>query len=155
MSPVPSPRVSSEIEAANRGGRIPVLFIHGLWVLPSSWASWAEVFEAQGYAPVLADWPGDPRSVQDARENPGVFGSQTVASTVEHLEAICDALDETPVIIGHSFGGLFAQMLAARGRSHRWALPWHPAHALGERAWCRQPERARARRSRSLPGAWA
>lgn len=117
MSRVLSPRVSSEIKAANQGDRVPALFIHGLWLLGSSWASWADVFSAQGYAPILVDWPGDPQSVEEARQRPDAFRGQTVASTLDHLTVIVPALEQKPVVVGHSFGGLFAQMLAAQGRS--------------------------------------
>ncbi len=130
MSRVMSARVQSEIDAANRSDRIPVVFVHGLWLLGSSWARWAELFEEQGYAPVLADWPGDPETVEEARRNPKAFHGQTVASTMEHLTAIVEALDERPAIVGHSFGGLFVQMLAAKGLS-RATVALSPAQFQG------------------------
>ena len=61
-----SERENREIEAANESGAVPVVFIHGLWLLPSSWASWAERFKEAGYAPLTPDWPGDPASVPDS-----------------------------------------------------------------------------------------
>ncbi len=130
MSRVPSARVQSEIDAANRSDRIPVVFVHGLWLLASSWSRWAERFEERGYAPVIADWPGDPQTVEEARTDAKPFGAQTVASTMEHLVATVEALDEPPVIVGHSFGGLFAQMLAAKGLS-RATVALSPAQFQG------------------------
>ena len=56
---------AAQIEAANAGGRTPVVFIHGLWLLASSWERWASLFEEAGYAPVAADWPDDPATVAD------------------------------------------------------------------------------------------
>src|SRR4029077_15773770 len=68
-----SERENREIEAANASGHTPVVFIHGLWLLPSSWASWADLFEQAGYAPLAPDWPDDPETVEQARANPDVL----------------------------------------------------------------------------------
>lgn len=65
-----SKREHREIEAANTSGRTPVLFIHGLWVLASSWDRWADLFKQAGYAPLTPDWPDDPETVAQARANP-------------------------------------------------------------------------------------
>ncbi|MEM6928621.1 MAG: alpha/beta fold hydrolase [Myxococcota bacterium] len=110
-------REQSAIDAANQSGHVPVVFVHGLWVLASSWTPWAEMFEAQGFAPVAVDWPGDPATVAEARDNPDAFREQTVDAVMKHLEDVVEALDQPPVVIGHSFGGLFAQKLAAKGAS--------------------------------------
>src|SRR6266536_209050 len=96
-----SERESREIEAANASGTTPVVFIHGLWLLPSSWANWADFFKQAGYAPLTPDWPDDPETVEEARANPDVIGK----------------LEKQPAVMGHSTGGLFAQMLAGRGLS--------------------------------------
>ena len=125
-----SPRVQSEIESANQSGRVPVVFIHGLWLLPSAWAPWAEYFEAHGYAPVVADWPGDRASVDEARANPSAVSGQAVGNTLDHLRAVVEALHERPVLVGHSFGGLFAQMLAAEGLA-RTTVALSPAQFQG------------------------
>jgi len=55
-----SERENREIKAANASGRTPVVFIHGLWLLPGSWANWADLFTQAGYAPLTPDWPDDP-----------------------------------------------------------------------------------------------
>jgi pimeloyl-ACP methyl ester carboxylesterase len=112
-----SERESREIEAANASGNTPVVFIHGLWLLPSSWAGWADLFEQAGYAPLTPDWPDDPETVEEARANPDVLAKKTLKQVADHTTEIIDALDKKPAVIGHSTGGLLAQMLAGRGLS--------------------------------------
>jgi len=73
-----SERESGEIEAANASGTTPVVFIHGLWLLPSSWANWADFFKQAGYAPLTPDWPDDPETVEEARANPDVLAKKTL-----------------------------------------------------------------------------
>src|SRR5262245_10035410 len=110
-----SERENGEILAANASGRTPVVFIHGLWVLPSSWANWAEFFKQAGYAPLTPDWPDDPATVEEARANPNVLAKKTLKQVADHTAEIIAELDQKPVIMGHSTGGLVAQMLAGRG----------------------------------------
>ncbi|HEX6420762.1 MAG TPA: alpha/beta hydrolase [Acidimicrobiales bacterium] len=112
-----SERENREIEAAKASGNTPVVFIHGLWLLPSSWANWADFFEQAGYAPLTPDWPDDPETVDEARANPDVFAKKTLKQIADHTTEIIDALDKKPAVIGHSTGGLLAQMLAGRGLS--------------------------------------
>jgi non-heme chloroperoxidase len=112
-----SEREKREIEAANASGKTPVVFIHGLWLLPSSWANWANLFEEAGYAPLTPDWPDDPATVGQARANPDVFAKKTLKQIADHTTDVVRALDEKPVIMGHSTGGLLAQMLAGWGLS--------------------------------------
>jgi pimeloyl-ACP methyl ester carboxylesterase len=112
-----SERESREIQAANTSGHTPVVFIHGLWLLPSSWAGWADVFEQAGYAPLTPDWPDDPETVEGARAEPEVLANKTLKQVADHTTAVIDALDKKPAIIGHSTGGLLAEMLAGRGLS--------------------------------------
>jgi non-heme chloroperoxidase len=109
-----SERESREIEAANASGNTPVVFIHGLWLLPSSWANWADFFEQAGYAPLTPDWPGDPGTVEEARANPAVLAKKTLGQVADHTAEIIGALDKKPIVMGHSTGGLLAQMLAGR-----------------------------------------
>jgi pimeloyl-ACP methyl ester carboxylesterase len=108
---------SRQIEQANSSGRTPVVFIHGLWLLPSSWDNWAALFDQAGYAPVTPVWPDDPETVEAARANPGVFGGKTLAEIADHTAEVIDALDKKPAVIGHSTGGLLAQIIAGRGLS--------------------------------------
>jgi non-heme chloroperoxidase len=112
-----SERESREIEAANASGTTPVVFIHGLWLLPSSWADWAEFFEQAGYAPLTPDWPDDPETVEEARANPEVLANKTLKQVADHTAEVIGKLDRKPVVMGHSTGGLIAQMLAGRGLS--------------------------------------
>jgi non-heme chloroperoxidase len=112
-----SERESGEIEAANASGTPPVVFIHGLWLLPSSWANWADFFKQAGYAPLTPDWPDDPETVEEARANPDVFAKTTLRQIADHTTEIIAALDKAPAVIGHSTGGLLAQMVAGRGLS--------------------------------------
>jgi pimeloyl-ACP methyl ester carboxylesterase len=110
-------REREQIERANAAAATPVVFIHGLWLLGSSWDRWAALFEESGYAALTPGWPGDPETVQEARENPDVFAKKTLGQIANHTTEIIDALDEKPAIIGHSTGGLLAEMLAGRGLS--------------------------------------
>ena len=112
-----SERERREIEAANASGKIPIVFIHGLWLLASSWANWANFVRQAGYAPLTPDWPGDPATIEEARANPRVFAKKTLKQVADHTTQIIDALDEKPVVMGHSTGGLLAQVLAGRGLS--------------------------------------
>ncbi|HST98177.1 MAG TPA: alpha/beta hydrolase, partial [Geodermatophilus sp.] len=112
-----SERDNREIEAANSSGNTPVVFIHGLWLLPSSWAAWADFFEQAGYAPLTPDWPDDPETVDEARAKPDVFAKKALEQIADHTTDVIKALDEKPAVMGHSTGGLLAQMLAGRGLS--------------------------------------
>jgi pimeloyl-ACP methyl ester carboxylesterase len=112
-----SERENREIEAANAAGDTPVVLIHGLWLLPSSWAKWADFFKQAGYAPLTPDWPDDPETVEEARANPDVLAKKTLKQVVDHTTEIINALDKKPAVMGHSTGGLLAQMLAGRGLS--------------------------------------
>jgi non-heme chloroperoxidase len=106
-----------EIRQANASGRTPVVFIHGLWLLASSWDRWAAVFADSGYTPVTAGWPDDPCTVREAHEDPDVFAGKTVGQVADHYAAVISELTRKPAVIGHSFGGLLAQIVAGRGLS--------------------------------------
>jgi non-heme chloroperoxidase len=112
-----SERENREIDAANASGHTPVVFIHGLWLLPGSWARWADFFTQAGYAPLTPDWPDDPETVEQARANPDVLARKTLKQVADHTTDIIKALDSKPVVMGHSTGGLLAQMLAGKGLS--------------------------------------
>jgi pimeloyl-ACP methyl ester carboxylesterase len=112
-----SEREHREIEAANASGASPVVFIHGLWLLPSSWANWVDFFTQAGYASLTPDWPDDPTTVAEARARPDVFAKKTLRQVADHTVEVVAALDKKPVVMGHSTGGLVAQMLAGRGLS--------------------------------------
>lgn len=115
--PTPTAQEIEEVERANASGRTPVVFVHGLWLLDSSWGPWASLFEEAGYSAVTPGWPDDPTSVAEAREDPHVFAGKGVGDIAAYQQAVIDRLDQKPVLIGHSFGGLLVQILAGRGLS--------------------------------------
>jgi non-heme chloroperoxidase len=112
-----TPQESHQVEQANASGRTPVVFIHGLWLLPSSWDRWAALFEEAGYAPVMPVWPDDPETVQEARANPDAFAKKTLGQIADHTTEVIGELDKKPAVMGHSTGGLLSQMIADRGLS--------------------------------------
>ena len=105
------------VERVNATGKTPVVFIHGLWLLPSSWDRWAEVFEQAGYAAITPGWPDDPETVDEANAHPEVFANKSVGDVADHLDTVIHGLNIKPAVIGHSFGGLLAQIIAGRGLS--------------------------------------
>jgi non-heme chloroperoxidase len=107
----------NECDRVNATGRQPVVFIHGLWLLPSSWDYWVEAFDAAGYAALTPGWPDDPETVEEARAHPEVFAGKTIGQVADHYAAIIGRLERKPAVIGHSFGGLLTQIVAGRGLS--------------------------------------
>jgi non-heme chloroperoxidase len=116
MAPITS-REQQQIDQANASGRTPVVYVHGLWLMATSWDNWAALFEEAGYAAVDPGWPGDPESVQEAKANPDLFARQTLAGTADHYAEVVGKLTKKPTVIGHSFGGMLAQIIAGRGLS--------------------------------------
>jgi len=118
-STLPPPTASeiAEVDRANASGKQPVVFVHGLWLLDSSWDRWAAFFEEAGYAAVTPGWPDDPPSVEEAREHPEAFAGKGIGDIAAYQQQIVERLDRKPAIVGHSFGGLLAQILAGRGLS--------------------------------------
>jgi pimeloyl-ACP methyl ester carboxylesterase len=106
-----------QVDAANASGKSPVVFIHGLWLLPSSWDRWRAAFEEAGYSTIAPGWPDDPETVDEANANPEVFAHKSVGDVADHLETVVGELSTKPAIVGHSFGGLLTQILAGRGLS--------------------------------------
>ena len=106
-----------QIEQANASGKTPVVFIHGLWLLASSWDNWVGVFEEAGYAGVTPVWPDDPLTVEEALANPEVMAKKSLKQITDHTAEVIAALDRKPAVMGHSTGGLMAQMIADRGIS--------------------------------------
>jgi non-heme chloroperoxidase len=106
---------AEQVARANASGRQPVVFVHGLWLLPSSWDRWASLFEDAGYTALTPGWPDDPETVDEANQSPEVFAGKTVGQVADHIEEVIRGLDKPPAIVGHSFGGLLVQILAGRG----------------------------------------
>jgi non-heme chloroperoxidase len=115
--PVPVVPIQEQVAQANASGRVPVVFIHGLWLLPSSWDRWAGLFDEAGYAPVNPGWPDDPDTVAEANADPDVFAGKTVGQVADHYSTVIGTLTRKPAVIGHSFGGLIAEIIAGRGQS--------------------------------------
>jgi non-heme chloroperoxidase len=115
MTTTISEREAQQVESANASGRTPVVFIHGLWLLASSWDRWAAMFEEAGFASVSPAWPDDPETVADAKAHPEVFAGKSVGRIADHVDGIIRRLGKKPAVVGHSFGGLLAQIVAGRG----------------------------------------
>jgi non-heme chloroperoxidase len=109
------PIPTQQIDRANASGLTPVVFVHGLWLLPSSWDRWAALFEERGYAALTPGWPDDPETVEEANANPDVFARKGVGDVADHLGELIAMLKRKPAVVGHSFGGLLTQILAGRG----------------------------------------
>src|SRR5258707_8226579 len=99
-------RETEQINEANASGRPAVVFIHGLWLLPSSWDRWSALFQEAGYAALTPSWPDDPETVEEARANPQVFAKKTVGQVADHVAKVIGKLTGKPAVVGHSFGGL-------------------------------------------------
>jgi non-heme chloroperoxidase len=108
-------RELEEINRANASGLQPVVFVHGLWLLPQSWDRWRALFEEHGYTALAPGWPDDPETVAQAKQHPDVFAHKTVKQVMDHFVEVIQALKLTPVVIGHSFGGMITQQLAGKG----------------------------------------
>ena len=104
-----------QVDRANASGKTPVAFVHGLWLLPSSWDPWAKFFEKAGYTAVTPGWPDDPETVEEAKAHPEVFAGKSIGDIADHVVAVVGALKKKPAVIGHSFGGLLTEILAGRG----------------------------------------
>jgi non-heme chloroperoxidase len=113
-TPISEPE-AAQIERANVSTATPVVFVHGLWLLPSSWDPWAKRFEEAGFVALTPGWPDDPESVAEAKEHPEVLAGKSVGQVADHVESVIRQLDRRPAIVGHSFGGLMAEILAGRG----------------------------------------
>jgi pimeloyl-ACP methyl ester carboxylesterase len=94
-----------------------IVFIHGAWVTPTCWDRMLPWFEARGYRCIAPAWPGKDRSVDAIRADPSPLRGLGVGEIVDHYEKVVRSLDEPepPILIGHSFGGLFTQILLDRG----------------------------------------
>src|SRR5512138_217859 len=122
-TPASSPSITvsdheaQQVDRANATGLQPIAFVHGLWLLPSSWERWAAFFEEAGYTALTPAWPDDPATVAEANAHPEVLADKTVGQVADHTEQVLRGLKRKPAVIGHSFGGLLAQILAGRGCS--------------------------------------
>src|SRR5260370_28914512 len=104
-----------EIDRANTSGAQPVVFVHGLWLLASSWDNWRPFFEERGYTTLAPGWPDDPDTVEEAKQDPEVFAHKRIKQVTDHYIDAIRQLKMKPAVIGHSFGGLIAQKVAGEG----------------------------------------
>jgi non-heme chloroperoxidase len=121
MTDAPAPSLTewevAEINRANESGLTPVAFVHGLWLLSSSWQNWRDFFEANGYITIAPGWPDDPATLAEAFEKPDVFAHKMVQQVTDHYLAAIAQLTKKPAVIGHSFGGLISLKIAGEGAS--------------------------------------
>jgi pimeloyl-ACP methyl ester carboxylesterase len=95
--------------------RTPVVFIHGLWLHATSWGPWVDLFREAGYEPVAPGWPNEPATIEEARTQPDLVANLGIDDVTAHFAKIIDSLPASPVIIGHSFGGLVTEKLLGQG----------------------------------------
>ncbi len=104
-----------EIDRANDSGLQPVVFVHGLWLLSSSWDPWRAFFEEKGYTTLAPGWPDDPDTVEEAKQDPEVFAHKRIKQVTDHYVEAIHQIKTKPAVIGHSFGGFIAQRVAGEG----------------------------------------
>lgn len=100
--------------SATNGARLPVVFVHGLWLHAESWSRWVELFRSRGYEALAASWPGDSATTAATRRNPDALAGRGVTEIADHIAAQISRLGRKPVLVGHSFGGLLVQNLLGR-----------------------------------------
>ncbi|MEV1004825.1 alpha/beta hydrolase [Nonomuraea sp. NPDC050202] len=103
---MPSTSDLAQVRHANAIGPIPVVFLHGPWLLPTSWERWAGVFDEAGFAPVIPAWPAG---------SPSRAAGWTAGEVADHFAGLIGGLEHKPAVVGHSTGGLLAQIIAGRG----------------------------------------
>jgi pimeloyl-ACP methyl ester carboxylesterase len=93
----------------------PVVFVHGLWLHATSWTPWLELFREEGYNPVAPGWPNEPATVEEARQQPDLVANVSIDDIAAHYTKVVDSLDASPILVGHSFGGLIVEKLLGQG----------------------------------------
>jgi len=112
---------SEEIAVAQGGSpmpastRIPVVFVHGLWLHASSWQPWCDLFDAAGYSSLAPGWPHEAATVEQARAHPDAVADQSIDDIAAHFRQLIRDLPAGPILVGHSFGGLIVEKLIGEG----------------------------------------
>ena len=96
-------------------GKPPIVLVHGFWVTPRSWEDWIRHYEGRGHQVVAPAYPGFEVEVEALNEDPSPIEALTVPAIIQHLEAVIDGLGSPPILIGHSAGGAFVQILLDHG----------------------------------------
>src|SRR2546422_2777081 len=92
-----------------------VVFIHGAWVTPACWDQFSAFYTKRGYRCLAPPWPRKDRSIEQLRNDSSGLAGLGVQEIIDHYDRIIRDQPEPPILIGHSFGGLFVQMLLDRG----------------------------------------
>lgn len=100
---------------ADRSSADTIVLIHGLWMTPRSWEQWVDHYSRAGFRVIAPAWPGMDGEVEQLRRDPSPIARLNVTRIVDHYDRIIRDLDRPPIIMGHSFGGAFTQVLADRG----------------------------------------
>ncbi len=96
-------------------GQIPLMLVHGAWLSARSWENYVDYFGARGFAVTAPEWPRKVGDVEEMRETADESAGLGVNEIVDHYAALIAELDQPPVLIGHSYGGLFVELLLDRG----------------------------------------
>jgi pimeloyl-ACP methyl ester carboxylesterase len=92
-----------------------IVLIHGFWVTPRSWEHWKSRYESRGYTVLAPAYPGFEVEVEALRADPTPIERLTVPAIIEQLETVIRGLDSPPILMGHSAGGVFTQILLDHG----------------------------------------
>jgi pimeloyl-ACP methyl ester carboxylesterase len=99
---------------ANSAAPNTIVLIHGLWMTPLSWEHWIDRYEARGFRVLALAWPGMDGDIDELRSDPSSIEHLGIQEIVDHYAAIIRELDRPPIVMGHSFGGAFTQILLDR-----------------------------------------
>src|SRR6266480_3277721 len=103
------------METGTRRSPNTIVLIHGLWMTALSWEHWVNRYTQAGYRVIARSWPGMDGDIEALRADPSAIEHLGVEEIVDHYDAIVRELDEPPIIMGHSFGGAFTEILLDRG----------------------------------------